>query len=378
LHAYDNHSFGWIYYRSCICDGNIFLVSTAEQVQELTAQFAAQLFDQEPRSNSGRNIRRRLNPTKAGSNLVRSSSKQMRMDINQQQHVKKLALLAPQSAWRFGIPVATQPTQATQPEPDASAPTTLTTAQSVPAVLLEDLSFDLWTSDDVEVSYNYCFRRVLPEGLYRNLVGYETMASRKPWGSKTASFMAAINQRATYSARMSSIAPTLTRGSMIYRTSPEPSQDRLACGLELFAMQCVPVPQLLPEDPDDSYYYDSSLSEFFASNCLAYHECQAVAGNGFNVVAYGSVFLFKLMTIRAKTEEHDDEESEHSEQADSVAEPEPEVGDTAQAAGPSGAGRAARASGSGRAARRSAAAGLADELFGSDSDGSATSVLADD
>ena len=60
-------------------------------------------------------------------------------------------------------------------------------------------------------------------------------------------------------------------------------------------MQCIPVPQFLPMQAGHS------LSEFFLSTPLMYKQCQNIAGNGFNLVAYGSVLLFKLMTIQPRS-----------------------------------------------------------------------------
>ena len=87
--------------------------------------------------------------------------------------------------------------------------------------------------------------------------------------------------------------PALTRNSKIYRMSPVARDERLAIADEYFGMQMMPM--FLPEDHvSRTHFPEQSLHE---AGAFKIGKARRLTGNGMNIEAVGSVFLFALATM---------------------------------------------------------------------------------
>ena len=86
--------------------------------------------------------------------------------------------------------------------------------------------------------------------------------------------------------------PALTRNSKIYRMSPVATDDRLAVADEYFGMQMMPM--FLPEGHVSCSHFSPEVFE--RAGALELGKARRLTGNGMNIEAVGSVFLFAIAT----------------------------------------------------------------------------------
>ena len=149
----------------------------------------------------------------------------------------------------------------------------------------------------------YSFRRVLSKSEACKIDTFEKHAdkfvARHP--DRFPSFFFNLQHNPEFNTTLTSIMPTLTRQSNIYRLAPHEKDDRLMHILEFAAVFMFAVPQFLPADSAgfDRLREGAFSAVFTASPPLLSHtKMRGLLGNCINVNVLTASLLYILMTTK--------------------------------------------------------------------------------